>query len=95
LLARPDSLLVVGDKTDTNDYDYADDVEFFAYDLTVGIEHTVSVFRTDGKAAVTLKVTRHGGSLRCFSFVPKTSNGSFEFACEAASEVAYASPVRI
>jgi len=119
LLVRPASLLAFGDKTDTTDYDYADAVEFFAYDLTEGIEKSLSVLRTDGKAAITLKVTRRGesyaveafgadkgwtlrisefavgGSLRCFRFVPKNINGSFEFACDAASSVSYVSPVRV
>lgn len=35
------------------------------------------------------------GSLRCFAFAPKNINGSFEFACDTASSVPYAPPVRV
>lgn len=61
LMVRQGSILALGDKNDTTDYDYTDGVDYLVYGLEEDESRTVSVLRPDSGAAVTLKVARRNG----------------------------------
>jgi alpha-D-xyloside xylohydrolase len=60
LLARPNSIIPVGNRDDRPDYDYADGVTLQIYELAEGVHAPVILRATDGSTAATFHVERNG-----------------------------------
>jgi alpha-D-xyloside xylohydrolase len=62
LLARPNSIIPVGNRTDRPDYDYADGLTLQVYEIEQG-EKTVSIPDPSGESGQTFTLLRSGSSL--------------------------------
>jgi alpha-D-xyloside xylohydrolase len=64
LLARPNSVIAVGDHDDLPDYDYADGVTVHAFDLSDGAHISARIPAPSGEAATTIELRREGPDVR-------------------------------
>jgi alpha-D-xyloside xylohydrolase len=62
LLARPNSVIPLGNRTDRPDYDYADGLTLQVYELEPG-QKTVNVPTPEGATGQTFSLRREGGTL--------------------------------
>ncbi|HEX5689157.1 MAG TPA: alpha-xylosidase, partial [Roseiflexaceae bacterium] len=63
LLARPNSLIAVGDNHEQPDYDYADDVTVHIFEPEDGTTLTTHIPALDGSTAMTVEVHRDGSRI--------------------------------
>ncbi len=63
LLARPNSLIAVGNKDTLVDYDYADDVTLHAFRIEPGCRAQTTVFSTSGQPELSVTIAREGNTL--------------------------------
>lgn len=63
LLAKPNSIIAIGNNDNIPDYDYAENVEFHVFELQDGCEASTAVFNTKGQLELTIKAIRCGDSI--------------------------------
>ncbi len=63
LLVRPNTVLAIGSRTDTTDYDFTEEVTFRVYGLEDGKQATATIHSAKGEEALSAVVTRSGNEV--------------------------------